>query len=76
MRMTDTQLAALVELMGGRMSDRMRAAMQAVLVHGKEQKAAAQAFGVVTSALSQRIKLAKKKLRLAYKAITGLEYVP
>lgn len=76
MRMTDTQLAALVELMGGRMSDSMRAAMREVLVHGKQQKAAAQAFGVAAGALSERISLAKKKLRLAYKAITGTEYEP
>lgn len=72
--MTETQLEALIELMGDRMKPAMRDAMRDVLVHGKQQKAAALQHGVFTGALGNRISLARKKLRLAYKAITGLEY--
>lgn len=72
--MSDEQLAALAELMGSRMSPSMYAAMRDVLVKGCEQKTAAHRAGVSAGALCTRVGTAKKKLRLAYKAITGFDY--
>lgn len=72
--MKQAQLDALIDLMGDRMRPAMRLAMADVLIHGEQQKTAAERHGVTKGALCERVGLARKKLRLAYKAITGEDY--
>jgi hypothetical protein len=71
MRVTETQLAAILKLRGGRSCEKFRAALRSVLVDGLTPAESAALHSVDRVHLNQSLLKCRATVALAYTAITG-----
>lgn len=71
MRVTETQLEAILKLRGGRSCERFRAALSSVLVDGLQPAESAALHSVDRVHLNQSLLKCRATVALAYTAISG-----